>query len=155
MTEIRLQVDGIERLVNVDADTPLLYVLTGPLALRGPKFGCGLAQCGACTVIIDGSAVRSCVLPASSVAGVNIRTLDGLAQAGAPHPVQAAFIAEEAAQCGYCTNGWIMTAVAALERDPDLDEAGIRAALAGLKCRCGTHMAMLRAVRRAAATMRS
>jgi aerobic-type carbon monoxide dehydrogenase small subunit (CoxS/CutS family) len=150
MARISLVVDGVERTVEADADMPLLYALRGALALKGPKFGCGLAQCGACTVIIDGAATRSCVIPASAVAGKDIRTLDGLGTAESPHPVQAAFIAEEAAQCGYCTNGWIMTAVAGLERNPNPTDEEIRAMLAGLKCRCGTHMAMLRAVRRAA-----
>jgi aerobic-type carbon monoxide dehydrogenase small subunit (CoxS/CutS family) len=129
---------------------PLLYALRGELALKGPKFGCGLAQCGACTVILNGAATRSCVIPLSAVAAATVRTLDGLGTGEQPHPVQAAFIAEEAAQCGYCTNGWIMTAVAGLERNPNPTDAEIRAMLAGLKCRCGTHMAMLRAVRRAA-----
>jgi aerobic-type carbon monoxide dehydrogenase small subunit (CoxS/CutS family) len=150
MARISLIVDGIEHTVEADSDMPLLYALRGELKLKGPKFGCGLAQCGACTVIIDGAATRSCVIPASAVAGKDIRTLDGLGTAESPHPVQAAFIAEEAAQCGYCTNGWIMTAVAGLERNPNPTDEEIRAMLAGLKCRCGTHMAMLRAVRRAA-----
>jgi aerobic-type carbon monoxide dehydrogenase small subunit (CoxS/CutS family) len=150
MPRYALIVDGVPREVEADADMPLLYALRGELALKGPKFGCGLAQCGACTVIIDGAATRSCVIPTAAVAGKEIRTLDGLGTAENPHPVQAAFIAEEAAQCGYCTNGWIMTAVAGLEHDPNPTDAELRAMLAGLKCRCGTHMAMLRAVRRAA-----
>jgi aerobic-type carbon monoxide dehydrogenase small subunit (CoxS/CutS family) len=150
MASVSLIVDGVEREIEADADMPLLYALRGELARKGPKFGCGLAQCGACTVIIDGAATRSCVIPAAAVAGKEIRTLDGLGTAENPHPVQAAFIAEEAAQCGYCANGWIMTAVAGLERNPNPTDAEIRAMLAGLKCRCGTHMAMLRAVRRAA-----
>jgi aerobic-type carbon monoxide dehydrogenase small subunit (CoxS/CutS family) len=150
MPRYSLIVDGVPREVEADADMPLLYTLRGELKLKGPKFGCGLAQCGACTVIIDGLATRSCVIPTAAVAGQEIRTLDGLGTAESPHPVQAAFIAEEAAQCGYCANGWIMTAVAGLERNPDPTDAEIRAMLAGLKCRCGTHMAMLRAVRRAA-----
>jgi aerobic-type carbon monoxide dehydrogenase small subunit (CoxS/CutS family) len=150
MARITLTVDGTRREIDADADMPLLYALRGELALKGPKFGCGLAQCGACTVIIDGTATRSCVVPVAAVEGAEIRTLDGLGTADAPHPVQAAFIAEEAAQCGYCTNGWIMTAVAGLERNPFPTDEEIRAMLAGLKCRCGTHMAMLRAVRQAA-----
>jgi aerobic-type carbon monoxide dehydrogenase small subunit (CoxS/CutS family) len=150
MPKYALIIDGVEREIAADADMPLLYALRGELALKGPKFGCGLAQCGACTVIIDGAATRSCVIPAVAVAGKEIRTLDGLGTTEQPHPVQAAFIAEEAAQCGYCTNGWVMTAVAGLERNPNPTDAEIRAMLAGLKCRCGTHMAMLRAVRRAA-----
>jgi nicotinate dehydrogenase subunit A len=150
MARIVLIVDGERREVDADADMPLLYALRNDLALKGPKFGCGVAQCGACTVIIDGNATRSCVIPISALDGASIRTLDGLGTADRPHPVQAAFIEEEAAQCGYCTNGWIMTAVAGLERNPHPTDREIRDMLAGLKCRCGTHMAMLRAVRRAA-----
>jgi aerobic-type carbon monoxide dehydrogenase small subunit (CoxS/CutS family) len=153
MPRYALTVDGARREIEADADMPLLYALRGGLALKGPKFGCGLAQCGACTVIVNGVATRSCVIPLSALAGAVVRTLDGLGTAESPHPVQAAFIAEEAAQCGYCTNGWIMTAVAGLERNPNPSDAEIRAMLAGLKCRCGTHMAMLRAVRRAADTL--
>jgi len=150
MPHYSFTVDGTRREVEADADMPLLYALRGELAHKGPKFGCGLAQCGACTVILNGAATRSCVIPVAAVAGATIRTLDGLGTAAEPHPVQAAFIAEEAAQCGYCTNGWIMTTVAGLERNPNPTDTEIRAMLAGLKCRCGTHMAMLRAVRRAA-----
>lgn len=149
-----LNVNGATHVVEAEPDMPLLYALKNDLALRGPKFGCGLAQCGACTVIIDGMAVRSCVTPIDSVAGDAITTLDGLGTEEAPHPVQAAFIAEEVPQCGYCTNGWIMTTVAMLEENPVRSEAEIREGLAGLKCRCGTHMAILRAVRSASETMR-
>lgn len=150
MARFVLIVDGERREVDADADMPLLYALRNDLALKGPKFGCGVAQCGACTVIIDGTATRSCVIPLSAVDGASVRTLDGLGDAQQPHPVQAAFIEEEAAQCGYCTNGWIMTAVAGLERNANPSDREIREMLAGLKCRCGTHMAILRAVRRAA-----
>jgi len=150
MARFILEVDGERRDIDADADMPLLYALRNDLGLKGPKFGCGLAQCGACTVIVDGNATRSCVIPISALEGASIRTLDGLATPEGPHPVQAAFIEEEAAQCGYCTNGWIMTAVAGLERDPNRTDQEIRELLAGLKCRCGTHMAILRAVRRAA-----
>jgi len=150
MARVVFTVDGARREIDAEADMPLLYALRGELALKGPKFGCGLAQCGACTVIVNGAATRSCVLPVAAVQDAEIRTLDGLGSAADPHPVQAAFIAEEAAQCGYCTNGWIMTAVAGLEANPKPSDAEIRTMLAGLKCRCGTHMAMLRAVRRAA-----
>jgi nicotinate dehydrogenase subunit A len=150
MPRYSLIVDGARREIEADADMPLLYALRGELALKGPKFGCGLAQCGACTVILNGAATRSCVIPLAAVAGAEVRTLDGLGSADNPHPVQAAFIAEEAAQCGYCTNGWVMTAVAGLEANPNPTDADIRAMLAGLKCRCGTHMAIMRAVRRAA-----
>lgn len=153
MAQFTLSVDGHSRQVEAEPEMPLLYALRGELALKGPKFGCGLAQCGACTVIINGSATRSCVLPVSAAAGQNIRTLDGLAGHGQPHPVQQAFIEEEAAQCGYCTNGWIMTVVAMLERNPRLSDDEIRQQLAGLKCRCGSHMAILRAARRAADQM--
>jgi len=153
MAQFTLSVDGKSRQVEADPQMPLLYALRGELALKGPKFGCGLAQCGACTVIVNGSATRSCVLPVSAAVGANIRTLDGLAANGKPHPVQQAFIEEEAAQCGYCTNGWIMTVVAMLERNPRLSDEQIRQQLAGLKCRCGSHMAILRAARRAADAM--
>lgn len=153
MAQFTLSVDGQERRVEAEPDMPLLYALRGELALKGPKFGCGLAQCGACTVIVNGSATRSCVMPVSAAVGMPIRTLDGLAADGRPHPVQQAFIEEEAAQCGYCTNGWVMTIVAMLERNPRLGDAEIRQQLTGLKCRCGTHMAILRAARRAAEAM--
>jgi nicotinate dehydrogenase subunit A len=153
MARIKLIVDGDRHEIDADPDMPLLYALRGELAHKGPKFGCGLAQCGACTVIVNGTAMRSCVMPLAAVAEAEIRTLDGLGTPEAPHPVQAAFVEEEAAQCGYCANGWIMTAVAGLERNPRMSDAEIRAMLAGLKCRCGTHMAMLRAIRRAADSM--
>lgn len=152
MARYALNVDGRDHQIEADPDMPLLYALSGDLSRRGPRFGCGLAQCGACTVIMDGQAVRSCVTPVSAVTG-KVRTLDHLGTAEKPHPVQAAFIEEQAAQCGYCTNGWIMTAVAALEQNPKVSDVEIRQMLSGLKCRCGTHMAMLRAVRRAADTM--
>lgn len=155
MARYTLNVDGVDREVEAEPDMPLLYALTGELALKGPKFGCGLAQCGACTVLMEGTPVRSCSMPVQAVAGMKLRTLDGLGSAAAPHPVQAAFIEEEAAQCGYCTNGWIMTAVAMLERNPGIGDAELMQGLAGLKCRCGTHMAILRAVRRAAQQMRA
>ena len=153
MPRYTLVIDGSRREIEADADMPLLYALRGDLALKGPKFGCGLAQCGACTVILNGAATRSCVIPLAAIDGAEVRTLDGLGTVDKPHPVQAAFIAEEAAQCGYCTNGWIMTAVAGLERNPNPTDAEIRTMLAGLKCRCGTHMAIMRAVRRAADTL--
>jgi aerobic-type carbon monoxide dehydrogenase small subunit (CoxS/CutS family) len=153
MARYALNVDGVVREVAADADMPLLYALRGELALKGPKFGCGLAQCGACTVIVDGNAMRSCVLPVSAVGKARIRTLDGLAAGGTSHPVQAAFIEEEAAQCGYCTNGWIMTAVAALDRNPRLTDEELQAQLAGLKCRCGTHMSIRRALHKARSQM--
>lgn len=153
MPRYNLVVNGEQQVVEADADMPLLYALRGELAQKGPKFGCGLSQCGACTVILDGNAVRSCILPIAAAVDGEIRTLDGLGTASNPHPVQAAFIAEEAAQCGYCSNGWIMTAAAALEQDPRRSDTEIRQMLTGLKCRCGTHMAIMRAVRKAADAM--
>ncbi|MFQ5983405.1 MAG: (2Fe-2S)-binding protein [Woeseiaceae bacterium] len=149
-----LTVDGSEHAISADPAMPLLYALRNDLGKKGPKFGCGLAQCGACTVIMDGVAVRSCVMPVAAAQG-QIRTLDGLAENGNPHPVQKAFIEEEAGQCEYCIGGWIMTATAFLEQDPHRSDEDIREALAGLKCRCGTHMSILRAVRRAADEMAS
>lgn len=148
----RIVVDGEEREIAADPAMPLLYALRDDCGKRGPRFGCGLAQCGACTVLLDDSPIRSCVVPVSAVNG-RIRTLDGLADGDKPHPVQAAFIAEEAGQCEYCMSGWVMTATALLEKNPDRSDAEIRDALKGLKCRCGTHMTILRAVRRAADDM--
>lgn len=152
MSNTILTVNGVRREVASAPDTPLLYVLRDELGQLGPKFGCGLAQCGACTVIIDGRAVRSCVTPIGKVSG-NVRTLDGLGSADKPHPVQKAFIEEQAAACGYCANGWIMNTVAILEKNPRLTDAELKQELAGVKCRCGTHMAILRAVRKAANAM--
>ncbi len=149
-----INVDGIDQTITADPAMPLLYALRNDLGKRGPKFGCGLAQCGACTVIVDGIAIRSCVMPVSAVQG-KIRTLDGLGTAAKPHPVQKAFIAEEAGQCAYCISGWIMSSVALLEQNPQRSESEIRDALAGLKCRCGAHMSILRAVNRAAKEMAS
>ncbi|HMA10661.1 MAG TPA: (2Fe-2S)-binding protein [Steroidobacteraceae bacterium] len=154
MAQFTLSVDGESRQVESQPETPLLYALRGQLGLKGPKFGCGFAQCGACTVIVNGAAVRSCMLPISSVADQPIRTLDGLAKDGKPHLVQLAFIEEEAAQCGYCTNAWVMNIVALLEQNSSPTREQIREQLAGLKCRCGMHMAILRAAFRAAAQMR-
>ncbi len=151
MTDLTLHVNGRDRAVNLgDPDTPLLYVLRDDLALHGPKFGCGLGQCGSCTVIVDGRAVRSCVTPAASVADKKITTLEGLGSPDAPSRVQAAFIAEAAAQCGYCTNGMIMTATALLGRTPRPSEADVRTALASNLCRCGSHVRVIAAVLRAA-----
>ena len=152
MSNTVLTVNGVRREVASAPDTPLLYVLRDELGQLGPKFGCGLAQCGACTVIIDGRAVRSCVTPIDKVSG-NVRTLDGLGTVDKPHPVQKAFIEEQAAACGYCANGWIMSTVAILEKNPKLTDAELKQELAGVKCRCGTHMAILRAVRKAANAM--
>jgi aerobic-type carbon monoxide dehydrogenase small subunit (CoxS/CutS family) len=154
MAQFTLSVDGEARQVEAEPETPLLYVLRGQLALKGPKFGCGFAQCGACTVIVNGTATRSCVLPVSAIQDQPIRTLDGLVKDGQPHIVQQAFIEEEAAQCGYCTNAWVMSVVALLERNASPTKEEVREHLAGLKCRCGVHMAILRAVFRAAEQMR-
>ena len=153
MPDYTLKVDGISRTVTVQADEPLLYALTDRLKLKGPKFGCGVAQCGTCTVLVDGAPVRSCVTPASSVTGREVRTLDGLAKDGKPHPVQAAFIDQQAAQCGYCANGWVMHAVALLEKNPRASDAEIRDAMAGVQCRCGTQIAIHRAIHQAARVM--
>jgi nicotinate dehydrogenase subunit A len=145
----QITVNGQRHDVAATPDTPLLYVLRNELGLTGPRFGCGLAQCGACTVLVNGRAVRSCVTPVNTIQG-NVRTLESIGTPEKPHPVQKAFIDEQAAACGYCTNGWVMSAVAMLEKNPRPNETQIRDGLAGLKCRCGTHMAMLRAVRKAA-----
>jgi aerobic-type carbon monoxide dehydrogenase small subunit (CoxS/CutS family) len=157
----RITVNGKPYEVEADPSTPLLYVLRNELGQKGPRFGCGLAQCGACTVHVGSMAVRSCMAPLSSVEGQPITTLDGLAATSAErgaspralHVVQQAFIDEQAAQCGYCINGWIMTAAALLEQKPRATDAEIRQGLSGLKCRCGSHMSILRAVKLAAKRM--
>jgi aerobic-type carbon monoxide dehydrogenase small subunit (CoxS/CutS family) len=150
VAKIALNVDGKAHSIDADPDMPLLYALRDDLGLRNPKFGCGLAQCGACTVLVDGQPVRSCVTPVDSLSGAKVVTMGGLVQDGKPHKVQAAFIAEEVPQCGYCMNGWIMTTVALLDKTPKPTDAQIEEALTGLKCRCATHVAIMRAVRRAA-----
>jgi nicotinate dehydrogenase subunit A len=148
MDTLEFTVNGRRERVAVEPDTPLLTVLRNDLNLRGPKFGCGLGQCGACTVHLDGVAVRSCATPVSAAQGTRVTTLEGLApRPGTLHVVQQAFIDEQAAQCGYCINGWIMTAAELLERNPRASDAEIRHGLSGLKCRCGTHMSILRAVK--------
>ena len=147
---VALEVNGQKSEVSAMADTPLLLVLRNELELNGPKYGCGLGECGACTVIIDGVAARSCVFPLSGAVGREIVTLEGLGSRQDPHPVQQAFIDEQAAQCGYCLNGMIMTAKALLDRNPNPSEAEIRNELSGNLCRCGTHIEILRAVLRAA-----
>ena len=144
-----LKVNGATLNANVEPDTPLLYVLRNDFELNGPRFGCGLAQCGACTVLLDGRATRSCVTPVSAVGSKNVLTLEGLGTAAKPHPLQKAFIEEQAAQCGYCSNGMIMTARALLEATPKPTEAQVRKALAANLCRCGTHNRIVRAVLRA------
>jgi nicotinate dehydrogenase subunit A len=150
-----LIVNGERRTTAAAPDTPLLYVLRNDFELNAAKFGCGLAQCGACTVIVDGHAVRSCVLPVSEVAGKAIVTLEGLGTAAKPGPLQRAFIAEQAAQCGYCIAGMMLSAQALLDRKPEPTEAEIRLALAGNLCRCGTHNRVVRAVKRAAKERRA
>src|SRR5207249_610444 len=144
-----ITVNGQRHRVAAAADTPLLYVLRNELGLNGPKFGCGLAQCGACTVHLGDRAVRSCVTPISSVRQP-VTTLEGLGTRERPHPLQQAFIAEQAAQCGYCINGMIMTAAALLKQNPRPSDSELRSALDGNLCRCGTHMRILRAIRRVA-----
>ena len=150
---ISLTVNGAVHAVDVDPATPLLYVLSDELALRGPKFGCGLGQCGACTAIVDGRAIRSCVTPVSSVSGANIITLEGLGTPEKPHPIQQAFIDEQAGQCGFCLNGVILTAKAFLDQNPKATEAQIRQALSGVLCRCFVHTRMMRAIQKYAATL--
>ena len=150
MASIKFAVDGRTVTVNADPNMPLLYALRDDLKMTNPHFGCGLAQCGACTVHLDGAPTRSCSLPVSAAAGTKVMTLAGLGTPEKPHPLQTAFIAEQVPQCGYCLNGWIMTAAALLRDNPHPSEQQIRDGLSGLKCRCGTHMAILRAVRRAA-----
>jgi nicotinate dehydrogenase subunit A len=147
---ISLKVNGEISSVPAEPDTPLLYVLRNDLELNGAKFGCGLAQCGACTVLIDGKAVRSCVTPISALAKSEITTLEGLGSVDKPHALQLAFIEEQAAQCGYCINGMIMSAKELLDRNPQPSEGDVRTALAGNLCRCGTHNRIVRAVLRAA-----
>jgi nicotinate dehydrogenase subunit A len=142
-----LQVNGASREVSADPETPLLYVLRNDFKLKGARFGCGLGQCGACTVIIDGAAVQSCDVPVSAAAGRSITTIEGIAAPNRLHPLQQAFIRGQAAQCGYCVSGIIMSAKALLDANPSPTDAQIRAALARNLCRCGTHTRMLRAVR--------
>jgi nicotinate dehydrogenase subunit A len=150
MAQISLVVNGKPRMVEADPKTPLLYVLRDDLELKGPKFGCGLSQCGACTVVIEKQAVRSCSVPVGAVQKREITTLEGLGTSAHPHYLQKAFIEEQAAQCGYCMNGMIMTAKALLDRNPNPSDAEIRQALTGNLCRCGSHLRVLRAVKRAA-----
>ena len=147
---LHLTVNGRVHALDVAADTKLLYVLRNDLALNGPKYGCGLGECGACAVLVDGTAARSCCIPAGIVQGRAVTTLEGLGTADAPHPVQQAFIAEGAAQCGYCLNGMIVTATAFLARNPAPDEAAVKHALRDNLCRCGAHIEILRAVQHAA-----
>ena len=149
MSVVSLRVNGVAHTVDVDPTTPLLYVLRNDLGLRGPRFGCGLGQCGACTVIIDGVAMRSCITPTSAATGA-ITTLEGLAKDGKLHPLQQAWIDEQVPQCGYCQNGQIMTAKALLDRNPHPTDAEIREAMQGALCRCMTYYRVQAAIRRAA-----
>ena len=152
---IALKVNGRTHRVEADASTPLLYVLRNDVGLNGAKFGCGLGQCGACTVIVGGASVRSCQVKLADVADAEVHTIEGLGTARHPHPLQRAFIAEQSAQCGYCINGMIMTASAFLAQVPHPSEAEIRDALAHNLCRCGTHTRIIRAIARAAKEMKA
>ncbi|HLK51515.1 MAG TPA: (2Fe-2S)-binding protein [Bryobacteraceae bacterium] len=153
MSAITLKVNGRSHNLDLDPATPLLYALSDDLELRGPKFGCGLGQCGACTVIVKGQAIRSCITPVRSVAGAEITTIEGIGTLDKPHPIQKAFIEEQAAQCGFCVSGVIMTAKAFLDRNPKASEDQIQQALSGVLCRCFTSVRMLRAIHRAAQEM--
>jgi nicotinate dehydrogenase subunit A len=148
MSVVNLKVNGREHALDLDPATPLLYVLSDDLGLNGPKFGCGLGQCGACTVIVKGQAIRSCVTPVRSVAGSEITTLEGLGTIDKPHPIQRAFLEEQAAQCGFCLNGVILTAKAYLDKNPKATGEQIRQALSNVLCRCFTNVRMLRAIER-------
>jgi nicotinate dehydrogenase subunit A len=148
MAAVSLKVNGRAVTVDVDPATPLLYVLSDDLGLRGPKFGCGQALCGSCTVIVKGRAIRSCVTPVSSMAGAEITTLEGLGTPENPHPIQKAFIEEQAAQCGFCLNGVILSAKALLDQNPEATDGEIRQALSGVLCRCFAHVRIVRAIQR-------
>jgi nicotinate dehydrogenase subunit A len=152
MSAITLTVNGRVHNLDVDLSTPLLYILSDDLELRGPKFGCGLSQCGCCTVIVNGQAVRSCATPVEKVAGATITTLEGLGSLDNPHPIQQAFIDEQAVQCGFCLSGVVMTAKALLDRTPNASEAQMKQALSTVLCRCGAHVRMLAAIKRYAQT---
>lgn len=149
MAKMSINVDGRTHSIDADADMPLLYALRDDLGLRNPKFGCGLAQCGACTVLVDGQPTRSCITPVESIQGRKVVTLAGLGE-GTAHKVQEAFIAEQVPQCGYCINGWVLSAAALLAKTPKPNDDQIKEALTGLKCRCATHVSIMRAVKRAA-----
>ena len=153
MARINLDVNGKVHTIDADPDMPLLYALRNDIGLNNPQFGCGLAQCGACTVHLDGQPIRSCITPVSAVGNSKVVTLAGLGTPEKPHPIQKAYVEEQVPQCGYCINGWIMTAAALLEANPRATDEEIRRGLSGLKCRCGTHMSILRAVKLAAKRM--
>ena len=151
---VRFTVDGKAVTVTVDDPAmPLLYALRDELGLKNPHFGCGLAQCGACTVHVDGEPIRSCSFPATAAAGKKVTTIHGLGTPEKPHPLQTAYVIEQVPQCGYCINGWVMTAAAYLKKKPKASDAEIREAMGDLKCRCGTHVAILRAIKRAQSLM--
>lgn len=149
MAKISLKVNGKARVVDTDPSTPLLYVLRDDLGLKGPRFGCGLEQCGACTVIMDGKTARSCSVPVADARNRSITTLEGLGSVARPHPLQKAFIEEQAGQCAYCMNGMIMTAKVLLDKNPHPTDAQIKQALDKNLCRCGSHLRIVRAVKRA------
>lgn len=155
MARFSLTVNGRTRVVDVDPATPLLYVLRNDLELKGPRFGCGLAQCGACSVIMDGDAIRSCITPVNAAQNRSVTTLEGLGSVNEPHELQAAFIQEQAAQCGYCMNGMIINAKVLLENNPDPSDDDIKQALDPILCRCGSHLRVIRAIKRAAANNRA
>ncbi len=150
MARISLKVNGKSRVVDVDPTTPLLYVLRDNLELHGPRFGCGLGQCGSCTVIVDGGSLRSCQHPVSEVQNKSITTLEGLGSVAQPHAIQAAFVEEQAAQCGYCMNGMVMGAKSLLDRNPHPAVADIKKSMNNYICRCGTHLRIIRAIQRVA-----
>ena len=152
---MQISVNGRALDVTADGETPLLYVLRNDAGCKGVRYGCGLGQCGTCTVIIDGKPVQSCDVPVSAVAGKSITTVEGIGSAEKPHPLQAAFVEEQAAQCGYCTTGILMSAKVLLDANPSPSDAEIKQALAKNLCRCGTHLRIVRAIKRAAAEMRS
>jgi nicotinate dehydrogenase subunit A len=154
MSRASLKVNGQMHEVDADPQCPLLYVLRDNLSMNNPRFGCGLGQCGACTVLVDGRPARSCLLPVSRATGREIVTLEGLGTPEKPHPVQAAFIEAQTFQCGYCLNGWVLTTKALLDKNPNPSDAEMRSALESLVCRCGSHMQIFAAVRRAAETMK-
>lgn len=155
MSNISLNVNGQNHMVDVDPETPLLYILRNDLQLNGAKFACGVGQCGSCTVIVDGEAVRSCITPVGSVQGRKITTLEGLGTAEKPHPIQQAWIEEQAVQCGFCMNGHMMTAKVLLDSNPQPTDAQIREGLSDVLCRCGTYYRVIGAVKRAADLMKS
>jgi nicotinate dehydrogenase subunit A len=155
MSVISLTVNGRAHTVEADPATPLLYILSDDLELRGPKFGCGLGQCGACTVIVKGQAIRSCITPVETVTGSAITTLEGLGTLEKPHPIQQAFIDEQAMQCGFCVNGVIMTAKAFLDRNPKAADTEIQQAMSGVLCRCAANVRMLRAITRYARAVKA